>query len=157
MRRERLENFTYDGYPDETPQQYLARLRGQLAATASGQIASADSPPALEGGPHRSVVEKLEGVGREVPGAEEAVEEVRRAGPLGIACPICQAPIGRPCKSALRGRASKVIHPARRRAAAGEPVATESLEEIERRRAVSLAHLERLTANETSALEASGE
>ncbi|MFE9886827.1 hypothetical protein [Streptomyces scopuliridis] len=148
IRRERLENFVYDGDPDETPQQYLARRRQQIAAVAAGEIAGPADAPALEGGPHRSVVKKLEGVGREVPGDDEPAEKVRRPGPLGIECPACQAPIGRPCKSALRNRASKVIHPARRRAAAGGPVATESPEEIKRRRAASLAHLERLRANE---------
>ncbi|MFE2497144.1 hypothetical protein [Streptomyces scopuliridis] len=148
IRRERLENFVYDGDPDETPQQYLARRRQQIAAVAAGEIAGPVDAPALEGGPHRSVVKKLEGVGRKVPGDEEPAEEIRRSGPLGIECPVCQAPIGRPCKSALRNRASKVIHPARRRAADGGPVATESPAEIERRRAASLAHLERLAANE---------
>ncbi|MFF2940839.1 hypothetical protein ACFVSQ_13445 [Streptomyces niveus] len=148
IRAERLENFTYDGDPDETPQQYLARLRRQIGATAAGEIPAAANAPALEGGPHWSVAKELEDVGQKVPPGEEAATAIRRAGPLGIVCPICQAAIGRPCKSALRNRASKVIHPARRRLAAGETAATESPEEIERRRVASLARLAQMAANE---------
>lgn len=151
IRRERLENFTYDGDPDETPKQYLARLRRQLDATASGEIAAASQVPALAGGPHRSLVKELERVGHAMPGEDEAVATVRRSGPLGIECPACRAPIGRPCKSALRNRASKVIHPARRRAANGEPIATETPEEIAHRRAAALARLEQMAANEEEA------
>lgn len=151
IRRERLENFTYDGDPDETPKQYLARLRRQLDATAGGRIAAPSQAPALSGSPHKSVLRELEGVGHTVPGEDEAVAEVRRSGPLGIECPACHAPIGRPCKSALRNRASKVIHPARRRAANGEAAATETPEEIERRRAAALARLEQMAANEEEA------
>jgi hypothetical protein len=141
IRNERLENFTYDGDPDETPAQYLARRRAMLDAVASGRIAAPDTAPALTGGPHRSVTRQLEGIGRPVPDAEE-VQEIRRPGPLGVDCPQCKAPIGRPCKTVLRGKASKTIHPARRRVAKGEPAYTETADEIEQRRqsAARLAH-----------------
>lgn len=164
IRRERLENFRYDGDPDETPQQYLARYRQQLAATAAGQIAAPADAPALVGGPDRHVLERLQdeydfgGVGRTVPEEDDAVAAVKRKGPLGIECPECHAPIGRPCKSALRNRSSKVIHNARRRVAKGEPLVTEDAAEQEQKRAAYLARLEQMAANEQAAREeASGE
>lgn len=153
IRAERLENFVYDGDPDESPRQYLARLRGQLSATAAGQIAAPADAPALTGGPHRSVARELEGIGREVPGEDDETAAVKRKGPLGIECPQCHAPIGRPCKSALRNRASKVIHNARRRAAKGEPLVSQDATEQEQRRAEYLARLEQMAANEAAARE----
>lgn len=134
IRSERLENFTYDGDPDETPQQYLERRRAQIAATAAGQIPAPAEAPALTGGPHRDVAAQLEGIGRTVPAVDDVLAKVRRAGPLGIECPQCQAPIGRPCKTALRGAAAKRVHPARRRVANGEPASSETPEQIEQRR-----------------------
>ncbi|MFF8829289.1 hypothetical protein [Streptomyces sp. NPDC015131] len=160
IRKERLENFVYEGDPDETPKQYLANYRRQMDAVASGRVAGPTNAPALEGGPHPQVLRELEGIGRTVPAADEAVDEVKRSGPLGIECPVpaCRAPIGRPCKSALRSRASKVIHPARRRAAKGEPIITESPEEIAQRRQAALAKLERIIEHQEAAREeASGE
>lgn len=153
IRNERIENFVYDGDPDETPQQYLARYRRQLAGTAAGQIAAQADAPALAGGPHKSIARELAGIGREVPDENEAVAAVKRKGPLGIECPECQAPIGRPCKSALRNRSSKVIHNVRRRAAKGEPLVTTEAAEQERRRAEYLARLEQMAANEQAARE----
>lgn len=143
IRAERLENFVYDGDPDENPRQYLARLRGQLAATAAGQIAAPDTAPALTGGPHEDIEERLAEVGRQVPGEDGEDEPPARRGPLGVECPVCHAPIGRPCKTALRGRNAKTIHPARRRVAKGEPAYRETEEQIEQRRAAALAALER--------------
>lgn len=134
IRNERLENFTYDGDPDETPAQYLARRRAMLDAVASGRVAAPDTAPALTGGPHRSVARELEGIGRQVPEEDEDLREVRRPGPLGVECPVCKAPIGRPCKTVLRSKPAKTIHPARRRVAKGEPAYSEAPEEIERRR-----------------------
>lgn len=158
IRKERLENFVYDGDPDETPAQYLARYRRQLDAVASGEIAAPSDAPALAGGPHKAVARELEGIGRAVPEEDEDVAAVKRKGPLGIECPECHAPIGRPCKSALRNRSSKVIHNARRRAAKGEPVVSPDVAEQEQRRAEYLARLEQMTANEQAARdEASGE
>lgn len=143
IRNERIENFVYDGDPDENPRQYLARYRRQLAATAAGQIAAPGTAPALTGGPHKDVAKELAAVGREVPGEDGEEEPIRRRGPLGVECPVCHAPIGRPCKTALRGRNAKTIHPARRRVAKGEAAYSETPEEIEQRRAAALAALER--------------
>ena len=161
LRKERLENFVYEGNPDETPAQYLANLRRSMKAVASGQVPAPTEIPALEGSFHPNVLQRLknefdfDGVGRQVPGEDDVVAEVRRSGPLGIECPVpaCAAPIGRPCKSALRSRASKVIHPARRRAAQGQPVASETVEQIENRRAASIAKLEQIIANQEAARE----
>ena len=161
IRKERLENFVYDGNPDESPKQYLANYRRQMNAVASGRISGPTDAPALEGSFHPHVLARLEdehgfnGIGQQIPGDEEAAAAVKRSGPLGVECPVpaCQAPIGRPCKSALRSRASKVIHPARRRAAQGQPVASETPEEIEHRRSASLASLERIIANQEAARE----
>lgn len=142
IRAERLENFIYEGDPDESPREYLARYRQQLAATAAGQIAPSGETPALTGGPHKQVAKELEVVGREVPD-EDSEERPERRGPMGVECPVCHAPIGRPCKTALRGRNAKSVHPARRRVAKGEPAYSETAAEIEQRRAASLAALER--------------
>ncbi|MDQ0842445.1 hypothetical protein [Streptomyces sp. V1I6] len=153
IRNERLENFVYDGDPNETPRQYLARYRSQLAGTAAGEIAAPSNAPALEGGPHKAVARELAGIGREVPGEDETVAAVKRKGPLGIECPECHAPIGRPCKSALRNRSSKVIHNVRRRAAKGEPLVGPDAAEQEQKRAQYLARLEQMAANEQAARE----
>jgi len=163
IRKERLANFVYEGRPDETPRQYLANYRQTMAAVASGQVAAPSDAPALAGGFHPNVLERLndefglDGIGRRVPNDDgaEAETAVKRSGPLGIECPVpaCAAPIGRPCKTSLRSRASKVIHPARRRAAQGEAAVSETPEQIETRRAASLAKLEQIIAQQEAARE----
>lgn len=138
IRNARLENFQYEPVPDETTGEYLARLRGQVKAIASGRIAAPTGRPALEGGPSREFMAELEARGwqgnRTVPGddepAAELIDTVRRSGPLGIKCPMCAAEIGFPCKSshATRkhplGRPLAKPHTARIKAAAGEPQLT---------------------------------
>ncbi|MDG9701711.1 hypothetical protein [Streptomyces sp. DH37] len=151
IRAERLANFVYEGDPDEDPRQYLARYRGRLAATAAGEIAPAETAPMLTGGPHEDVAKQLAAVGRTVPGEDGEEQPKPRRGPLGVECPVCHAPIGRPCKTALRGRNAKSVHPARRRVAKGEPAYRETPEEIEQRRAAALAALERQMTTEESA------
>lgn len=151
LRAERLENFTYEPPTSDCDPHYLARLRGQLAATADGRRPAPGAAPALESGPHPRFVKELEArgyrVGRPVPDAEEdgstmaEVTAIRRPGPLGVECPVCRAPIGRPCKTRLRSKNSPKPHGARRRVAAGRPAATETPAEIEKRRAAALAHL----------------
>ncbi|MET9956671.1 hypothetical protein ABZ135_34705 [Streptomyces sp. NPDC006339] len=161
IRKERLENFVYEGDPNETGEQYLANYRRTMKAVASGRVAGPIDVPALEGSFHPNVLQRLQdefgfdSLGQPMPGDDKEVAAVRRPGPLSIECPVpaCGAPIGRPCKSALRSRASKVIHPARRRAAAGEPVTRETPEEIEQRRRAALASLERIIANQEAARE----
>lgn len=109
-----------DANPDDVPA-YLAALREQRTRAADGrQIAP------------RPVAALVAGVGRTVPGEEQPV---RRPGPLGIACPRCSAPIGRPCR--LPGGQERRPHPARRRAAQGQPAATDTPDDIARRRAAA--------------------
>ena len=149
IRSERLENFSYETpNPDETPREYLARYRGQLEAVASGAVPAPSSAPMLEGGPHRSMAELLSGSVRHVddPEAPEPRPTVERraTGPQGVICPDCNAAIGRPCKSRLR-RKPRQPHPARRRAAAGEPIRLTSDEEINARRHLATHHLDPIT------------
>lgn len=138
LRAERLQNFRYDPDPDETPQQYLARLRGQLNATADGQRPPATDRPALEGGPHPDVAAAITGIGRTIPDTDQADEKPEpRPGPYGIRCPRCAAHIGRPCHSPHSNRRLARPHPARIRTAEGTPTnpATDQAEQDRRRQA----------------------
>lgn len=163
IRNARLENFQYEPLPDETPAEFLARYRGQVQAIASGRITAPTGLLALEGGPSRDVTRMLES-GRigEMPDegdeeqAAELIETVRRSGPLGVACPMCAAEIGFPCKSGHAtkkhplGRPLAKPHTARIRAAAGETQQTpaERAAEEARIRAMSAQALARMQADE---------
>ncbi|MFJ3037759.1 zinc finger domain-containing protein [Streptomyces tendae] len=159
IRNARLENFQYEPRPDETTAEYLARYRGQVKAIASGRVAAPTGRPALEGGPTKQFMRELEARSwqgnRAVPNDDEPVAElidtVRRTGPLGIACPMCAAEIGFPCKSSYAtkkhplGKPLAKPHTARIRAAAGEPQQTpeQRAAEEERVRAASARFLVR--------------
>ncbi|MEU2510204.1 hypothetical protein ABZ621_36700 [Streptomyces sp. NPDC007863] len=140
IRSERLENFAYEGNPDETPKEFLARYRGQLEAVASGAVPAPSTAPMLEGGPIKSMAELLSGSVRHPDDPEgtepQSTVERRATGPLGVICPDCNAAIGRPCKSSWR-RKPRAPHPARRRAAAGEPIRLTSDDERTARRHLS--------------------
>lgn len=136
-----------DADPDDVPA-YLAALRAQRTRAADGAELK-----------RRPVAELIAGVVDsfgEIPrrDADEEVAEVRRPGPLGIECPSCQAPMGRPCKANIPGgrppRELRTPHASRIRVAAGGPAELESAQAIEQRRAASLAHLDRLAANEAA-------
>ncbi|WP_265560770.1 hypothetical protein [Streptomyces hygroscopicus] len=154
IRNARLENFQYEPLPDETVPEYLARLRGQTAAIASGRVPAPTTPLALTGGPHKDVAKALEGLGRQVPDSDEELlaDTVRRAGPLGVECPTCQAAIGRPCKTPggndrqPLGKPRTSPHSARVRAASGEAeqTAEQRAAEEQRVREMSRRALERL-------------
>ncbi|CAM5391086.1 hypothetical protein STENM36S_06323 [Streptomyces tendae] len=161
IRNARLENFHYEPVGDESVGEYLARLRGQVQAIASGRIAAPTGRLALEGGPSREFVAELEARGwdgnRAVPGeddepAAELIDTVRRTGPLGVVCPMCAAEIGFPCKSSHAtkkhplGRPLAKPHTARIRAASGEPQQTpeQRAAEEERIRAASARALARI-------------
>ncbi|MFI8942685.1 hypothetical protein [Streptomyces syringium] len=158
IRSERLENFVYEPVDGETPAEYLARRRGQLNAVASGRAVQYGERPALSGGPHLDVAKALEGVGRSVPDSDEEAlaDSVRRAGPLGIECPKCQAAIGHPCR--LPGGSTKQPigkpranpHPARIAAASGQPAPdpAQQAREEELRREASRRALARMQADE---------
>ncbi|MFE2911289.1 zinc finger domain-containing protein [Kitasatospora indigofera] len=92
-----------DADPDDVDA-YLAAIRGQRTRAAIGQPLRPRPVEAL-----------LAGVGQ-LPGDQEAVATVRRAGPLGVECPNCKAPIGRPCKDPLRGKPRATAHIARQQA-----------------------------------------
>ena len=162
IRSKRLENFQYEPIDGETVPEYLARLRGQTQAIASGRVA----PPtgqltAMKGEPPRELMAGLadrgwqgnRSVDDENHAEAELVEGVRRSGPLGVVCPVerCRAEIGKPCKSPggtekqPLGKPRLKPHSARARGAAGEPEATteERAAEARRIRQMSAAHLAR--------------
>ncbi|MEU1088902.1 hypothetical protein ABZ401_19065 [Streptomyces sp. NPDC005892] len=139
-----------DADPDDVPA-YLAALRAQRTRAAEGAELK-----------RRPVAELIAGVVDsfgEIPKRDttEEVAEVRRPGPLGVACPSCRAPMGRPCKANLPGgrppRELRTPHAARSRVARGEPAQLEAPEVVEQRRAASLAHLERMAANQPAPTE----
>lgn len=120
LRDDRASDFQGPGLPAEVPdadpddvQAYLAALRGQRTRAADGQAMR-----------RRPVAELLAGVGRDIP-AEMA--SVKRPGPLGIECPACRAPIGRPCR--MDNGRERAPHSARS--------GRDEQAEIERRRAAS--------------------
>jgi hypothetical protein len=86
--------------------------------------------------------------------AAEVIDTVRRSGPLGIECPMCNAEIGFPCKGgkATRkyplGKPLTKPHTARIRAAAGESLQTpeERAAEEQRIREASARALARMQA-----------
>lgn len=137
VRGERLETFVYEPPAGQlNDPDYIKRLRDQQYAVGSGTVPAPAHAPALTGGPHKSVADHLAGIGRNVP---DDVAAVRRPGPLGIECPKCSAPIGRPCRTP--GGKERSIHPARR----GETTDPQQEQaEIERRRAASAAVLRRM-------------
>jgi hypothetical protein len=162
IRSARLENFQYEPVDGETTAEYLARLRGQTQAIASGRTEAPTGRPALEGGPSRQFLDELTArgysVGRRVPDSDEqaVIDTVRRAGPLGVICPACNAAIGRPCKipggSAKQplGKPRLRPHSARLRAVegAGELTAEQRAEEEQRRREASRLALARMESEE---------
>lgn len=115
-RRERVANLRYDGDPDETPEQYLIRLRARTAALADGRIGPDTGLRALNpGGPDPRLMRELTAIGRDVPDDTTGSRRPVRVGPLTVACPACLAPLGRHCRS--NGHPRNVPHAARRRAA----------------------------------------
>lgn len=157
IRSARLENFQYEPLPNETVPEYLARLRGQTQAIASGQVPAPADRPALEGGPSKQFMAELEARGwdgnrivdDEGTAEADAVDSVKRSGPLGVECPSCAAAIGRPCKTPggsekhPLGKPRATAHAARRRAAEGrdELSAAERAAQEQRVRDMAARHL----------------
>lgn len=138
IRAERLDGFMYVPQPDDDdPRRYLANVRAQRDAVASG-LRPAD-PGILAPTRSRPVGELLSGIGRPVPTAEPPDPKPRKVGPHGIHCPKCKATIGRPCR--LPGGKQRTPHPARVAAALGEPTTADAQDEIVRRREVAKRHL----------------
>ena len=160
IRNERLENFQYEPLPDETVREFQSRLRGQIHAIASGQVPPPEGRPVLTGGPSRQLTDGMEArswtVGQETPDSDEEAlaEAVRRAGPLGVKCPACEAAIGRPCRTPggtdkrPLGKPRSRPHAARLRAASGEPEVSPERRaaEEERQREAARAALARIEA-----------
>lgn len=142
IRKERLENFVYEPPAGLDDPDYIKRLRSQQYAVGAGQIPAPAKAPALTGGPVKAVAEALAGIGREVPDEDDEIAAVRRPGPLGIECPKCSAPIGRPCR--LSSGKERAPHAARR-GETTDPAAEAA--EIERRRAASARALARHEAS----------
>lgn len=153
-RRERVANLRYDGDPDETPAQYLTRLRARTAALADGRIGPDTGLRALNPGtPDPRLLRELEAIGRDVPdddptGSRRPV----RVGPLTVECPACKAPLGRHCRS--NGHPRTVPHAARRRAARdAHDLPREDTAQIAARKEAAAAHLNQLTAEQRAELE----
>lgn len=157
IRSARLANFQYEPIAGETVPEYLARLRGQTAAIAAGRATAPSGRLALEGGPSRQFTAEFDArgwtVGQEVTDEAELIDTVRRAGPLGIECPVdaCKAAIGKPCKTPGGGSRQPLgkprsrPHSARVRAAGGqtEASAAERAAEEQRIRDMAARHLAR--------------
>lgn len=153
-RRERVANLRYDGDPDETPEQYLARLRARTTALADGRIGPNTGLRALgPGTPDPRLLRELETIGHDVPGDDPtSSRRPVRVGPLTVPCPACQAPLGKHCRS--NGRVRTVAHAARRRAARdAHDLPREDTGQIAARKEASAAHLAQLTAEERAELE----
>lgn len=150
IRTERLESFVYepaDG--DETPRQYLANLRTQREAVASGRRPANPAIAALEGGPHHTVAAALAGATHTIPNDE--TEPDPNASPLSVSCPKCGARLGHHCRWPNGHR--RPTHGSRKRAARGEPAVSPDTEnDAATRRAAAAAHLEHLAPEERARL-----
>lgn len=154
-RRERVRDVRYDGDPDETTEQYLARYRARIRALADGQIGPDEGLRALGTGPSAALSQALAGVGRQVPDNDTSAPATRpiRTGPLTVPCPACRAPVGRHCRA--NGRTRTVAHAARRRAAReAHGIPQDDAASVDARRAAAAAALERLTDDERAQLDA---
>lgn len=153
-RRERVANLRYDGDPDETPQQYLARLRARTAALADGRIGPDTGLRALgPGTPDPALTRQLAVVGHDVPDDDTTgSRRPIRVGPLTVPCPACLAPLGRHCRS--NGRPRTAAHAVRRRAARdAHDLPREDTDQIAARKEAAAAYLDRLTPQERAELD----
>lgn len=153
-RRERVANLRYDGDPDETPQEYLARLRARTAALADGRIQPDTGLRALgPGRPDPRLIRELAAVGHGVPGDDvSGSRRPVRVGPLTVECPACKAPLGRHCRS--NGHPRTVPHAARRRAARdAHGLPREDADQVAARKEAAAAYLGQLSPSERAELQ----
>jgi len=153
-RRDRVANLRYDGDPDETPQQYLARLRARTAALADGRIGPDTGLRALgPGTPDPRLMRELAAVGHDVPGDDTAgSRRPVRVGPLTVECPACKAPLGKHCRS--NGHPRTVAHAARRRAARdAHGLPREDADQVAARKEAAAAYLGQLSPSERAELQ----
>lgn len=153
-RRERVANLRYDGDPDETPEQYLARLRARTAALADGRIGPDTGLRALgPGTPDPRLLRELAAVGHDVPDTTTGSRRPVRVGPLTVECPACLAPLGKHCRS--NGHPRTVPHAARRRAARdAHDLPREDTAQIAARKEAAAAYLSQLSPEERAQLDA---
>lgn len=104
-RTERLNDFQYEPDPDETPQQYLANRRAQIAAVAAGHRVPALPAPARADRPAL----QLDQVGQLPTQAKPKAP----ATPRDVRCPYCGAQPGKPCKTTIFGRQLADVHGSR--------------------------------------------
>jgi hypothetical protein len=151
IRAQRLKNFGYQPPPtDDDDPEYIPRYRGQLGAVASGMVPPPAIAELLAGEPHKALAAITGGVGQHIPKPDpdgDLIATVRRAGPLGVECPICHAAIGRPCRRGQLGKPRRMSHPERLTLSAGKPPPTPEQQaaadhELERRLAYSRAQAE---------------
>ncbi|MFD0052998.1 hypothetical protein ACFVHR_04640 [Streptomyces sp. NPDC127168] len=139
IRGSRTHDFVYEPPPGDSDPDYLARLRGQLAATGDGH-----RPPVLAKElPRRPVAELVASLADALPDIPVDVSSVRRPGPLGHECPTCRAAIGRPCRIGQTGR-ERAPHEAREAAAHGRIYDPDA--EEQRRRQAAAHHTQESTA-----------
>uniref|UniRef100_UPI003FD72532 zinc finger domain-containing protein n=1 Tax=Streptomyces adelaidensis TaxID=2796465 RepID=UPI003FD72532 len=153
-RRERVANLRYDGDPDETPEQYLTRLRARTAALADGRIGPDTGLRALNPGtPDPRLMRELAAIGRDVPGDDPTgSRRPVRVGPLTVECPACKAPLGRHCRT--NGHPRTVPHAARRRAARdAHDLPREDTAQIAARKEAAATYLGQLPPEERAQLE----
>jgi hypothetical protein len=152
-RRERVANLRYDGDPDETPQQYLNRLRARTAALADGRIGPDTGLRALgPGTPDPRLLRELAAVGHDVPDDTTSGRRPVRVGPLTVECPACLAPLGRHCRS--NGHPRTVPHAVRRRAARdAHDLPREDTDQIAARKEAAAAYLDQLPPEERAQLQ----
>lgn len=105
-RETRLKDFEYQPDPDETPAQYLANRRAQLAAVAAGHRPAALPPapradrPALE----------VSHVGQ-LPSTQPKPKAAATA--RDVHCPYCHAEPGKPCTTGVFHRRMNDVHGSR--------------------------------------------
>ncbi|MDN3244109.1 hypothetical protein [Streptomyces sp. ZSW22] len=137
IRSARTHDFVYEPPAGDSDPDYLARLRGQLAATGNGH-----RPPVLAKElPRRPVAALVASLADSLPEVPEHdqpdVNRVRRPGPFGVECPTCRAAIGRPCRIAVNGK-ERAPHEAREAAAHGRDY--DAASEEQRRRQAAAHH-----------------
>ncbi|WKX70029.1 hypothetical protein [Streptomyces sp. XD-27] len=127
----------YDGNPDETGEQFVARRQAQLTAAAEGSLPARTITQAISAARPRDVRALVAGVGRTVEPAEPRPyidpttrAELRASLPnqraalveLTVACPneLCRAAVSRWCKSSRGAELRTTVHGRRRDAYATE-------------------------------------
>ena len=95
QRGDRATDFQGPGLPAEVPDADPDDVHGYLAALRAQRVRAADGME-LKRRPVAQLLSSLTQALPAIPGQQvEEVVDVRRPGPLGIECPVCQAAMGR--------------------------------------------------------------